>query len=383
MTLRVSIVGTGDPNQPERYAMGYRHAQGYRRADDCELIACADLVEANALAFADVFNIPGSNVYSDYETMLAETSPDVVSVCTPPRTHADIVVNCARSDEVDAVHCEKPMAGTWGDCRRMVDACDRRDVQLTFNHQRRFAAPFRKAKGLVQAGRIGDLRRVEIGGSDLYDVGTHLFDICGYITDQTPVEWVLGQVDCRDPDQMYGLYQEGQALARWQYASGVDGFASTGEDGLLRCHLRLVGEDGIIEVGHGDGPTLRVRVDGSGWKGVDTGRDGLWRPRPHPLDRVVERVPFGPDRLLSEPTYVGRGIRDVVDGLRSRNPPELSARNALQTTEVIFACWESARRGGCIALPLEIDENPLEAMVENRGSRCDSTGDCSDSHPEL
>lgn len=364
MTHEVAVIGTGNPDRSDRYSMGYRHARGYKRLDDCDLVACVDIVESNAREFAEVFGVPDTGVYTDNEEMLSEASPDIVSVCTPPRTHADIVIGCAENSDVDAVHCEKPMAGTWGACRRMVDTCEQEGVQLTFNHQRRFAAPFRKAKTLLEDGRIGALRRVEVGGEDLYDIGTHIFDIAGYVTDQTPVEWVLGQVDCRDAEEKYGLYQETQAIARWRYESGVDGVASTGEAGVVPCHLRLVGHDGVIEAGHTTGPPLRLRVDGGGWADIDTGRDGTWRPQPHPLNRVAGRIPVGPDRVVDDPTYVERGIADVVSAVRDGERPELSGDNALQTTELIFACWESARLGRLVELPLEIDDNPLTGMVE-------------------
>lgn len=364
MTYRVAVIGAGAPEEPGRYAMAYRHAEGYERLDACELVACADIETENAAAFARSFDIPEASVYEEYEQMLSAETPDIVSVCTPPKTHADIVVDCAESGAPEAVHCEKPMAGTWQECRDMVAACDSHGVQLTFNHQRRFAAPYTRAKSLLDDGRIGSLRRIEIGGQDLYDYGTHLFDMCGYVTDQTPVEWVLGQVDCQDPGRKYGLSQETQALAQWRYESGVDGLASTGDDGMVRCQLRLVGDEGAIEVGHEDGPPLRYRMDGGDWEQINTDRDGVWRSQPHPIDRVAERVFVGPDRLFSDPPYVERAIADVVYALRDGYESRLAAANALQTTEVIFACWESARRGGRVDLPLDIGDNPLETIVE-------------------
>jgi len=364
MVYRVAVVGTGAPEQPDRYAMAYRHAQAYDRLERCELIACADIVRDNAEAFARRFDLAAGSIYEDYETMLSEVEPDIVSVCTPPKTHAEIVMKCAESGVIDAIHCEKPMAGTWKGCREMVATCERTGVQLTFNHQRRFAAPYRKAKTLLDDGRIGTLQRIEIGGQDLLDYGTHLFDMCGYLTDQRPVEWVLAKVDCRNSTRKYGLYQESQALAWWRYESGVDGFAATGEAELVRCELRLEGADGTIEVGPEDGPSARVRVDGSDWERVETGRDGVWRPQPHPLDRLAERVPIGPDRLFSEPTYVDRALADVVEALDADEPSTLSAANALQTTEMIFGAWESARRRQRVRLPLEIEGNPLQAMID-------------------
>jgi len=366
MTYSVGIIGTGNPDRSDRYAMAYRHARGYERLDDCDLVGCADVDRGNAEAFADAFGLPEDRVYEDHGRLLAGAAPDVVSVCTPTRTHADIVIDCAGADAVDAVHCEKPMAATWGECREMVAACDGTDTQLTFNHQRRFAAPYREAKSLLDDGRIGDLGRIEIGGDDLYDYGTHLFDICGYVTDQTPVDRVIAQIDCRDPDVLYGVPRESEALARWRYESGVDGLASTGADGMVGCQLRLVGDEGTIEVGAEGGPPLRIRVDGGDWERVDTGLDGIWRPQPHPVDRVLSRVPFLPDRAFSDPTYVDRAIEAVVNALREGSEPGIGGANALQTTEIVFACWESARRGGPVDLPLGIDDNPLEAMIEAR-----------------
>jgi len=365
MSYQVAVVGTGDPDRSDRYAMAYRHGQAYESLGSVSITTCADIVRENAEAYAAEFDIDDSNVYEAHETMLAEKSPDIVSVCTPPKTHADIVIDAANAG-VRAVHCEKPMAGNWQDCREMVTVCENEDVQLTFNHQRRFAAPYTEAKELLDAGRIGDLQRLEIGGHDLYDYGTHLFDLCGYLTDQTPVSWVLAAIDHESAGKVYGLHQENEAVARWRYSSGVDGFASTGEEGMVRCQLRAVGSDGVIEIGHKDGPPLRVRTKSSSWHTVDTGRDGVYRTQRHPADRVLERVPAVPSNLFSAPPYVSRGVKDIVDALDSDHDSRLRAEHTLQATEIIFACWESARQGQRISLPLEIDDNPLERMVAGK-----------------
>ena len=111
MTYTVAVVGTGaNPESPDSngYAMAYRHARAYERLDNCRLVACADIVVENARAFATAFDIPAQNVYEDYERLLAEVEPDVVSVCVPPMVHAEIVVGCAESGVVRAIHCEKP-----------------------------------------------------------------------------------------------------------------------------------------------------------------------------------------------------------------------------------------------------------------------------------
>jgi UDP-N-acetylglucosamine 3-dehydrogenase len=266
-----------------------------------------------------------------------------VSVTVPPVAHADVVVDCARAG-VEAVHCEKPMADTWGASRLMAQECRRRGVQLTFNHQRRFSPRWRRAKELLDEGRIGALRRVETGCPNLYDWGTHAVDLANWYNDQRQIEWVLANVDYRTEQVLFGEHNENQALVLWEYENGVHGVASTGEVGsrAVGCLHRLVGAEGTIEVcgGGGDGPPLRLRRHGGpGWERVDV------------PDESFERA-------------VGRAIADAVQSLETGEEPALSARRALDATELIFGAYESARRRGRVEFPLDVDDNPLAAMVE-------------------
>jgi predicted dehydrogenase len=368
---RIGFIGTGaDPDDPDTdgYAMAYRHAPGYQRLEDCSIVACADIVPENAEAFADAHGIDEAGVYEDYERMLAEQRPDIVSVCTPPSVHADIVVDCARSGVVDAVHCEKPMADTWADCERMASACDEEGVQLTINHQMRFGRPFREAKGLLDDGAIGDLRRLEFGDSTLFDMGTHLFDLCNYYVGDASAEWMLAQIDYTEENVMFGTHNENQAIAQWRYENGVCGIASTGRgDEFLDAYFRLIGDEGAIEIG-ADEAMLRVRRDGSGWRTVDTGADTIHNPSPGRLRAGIGRLAGAVSPQLRERLrprrYTERAIEDLVDALRTGEESELSARTALDAEELVFASWESARRRGRVELPLEIADNPLEEMVE-------------------
>ncbi|MFB6296174.1 MAG: Gfo/Idh/MocA family protein, partial [Halobacteriales archaeon] len=179
----VALIGTGaDPDDADSsgFAMAYQHASAYDAIDGVEIVACADIVPENAEAFAGEYGIADAGVYEDYEVMLDEARPDVVSICVPPAVHAEIAIGCLHHDAVEAVHCEKPMALTWGGARRMAMEAWRRDTQLTFNHQRRFGKPFRKAKDLLDAGEVGDLERVSFAAPNIYDYGSHSIDLCTY-----------------------------------------------------------------------------------------------------------------------------------------------------------------------------------------------------------
>jgi len=343
-TFDVAFVGTGaNPDEPsvEGFAMAYQHAEAYEQLDDCRLVGCADIVEENAAAFAETFDIPAEGVFTDHEEMLAAEKPDIVSICTPPATHADLVVETAESGVVDAIHCEKPMSLTWGGSRRMAETCKREGVQLTFNHMRRFGDPFRVAKERLDDGAIGDLRRIEYSWGNFYDNGTHAVDMCNYFNDEHSATWVIGQLDYQEEDIRFGTHNEKQVRACWEYDNGVYGMAATGPaEGVADGDWRLTGSDGFMDVHLTD--KLAVNVYSSD-------------------PDACEELDF--EEMAPGTSCINRAIADIVDALDTGRQSELDAENALNATEIIFAGYESARRRGRVDLPLDIDDNPLESMV--------------------
>jgi predicted dehydrogenase len=249
-----------------------------------------------------------------------------------------------------AIHCEKPMATTWGDARRMAAECAEHGVQLTFNHQRRYENVYCKAKDLLDSGQIGLLTRLEMTTSNLYDWGTHWFDMMFYYNDDAPAEWVMGQIDARGGRTIFGATVEGQGMSLVRYENGVMGLMLTGSqitdpEGPTReerCANRLLGEEGVIEVLVDKGPRLRV-------KGTST--KGVWR-----------EVDAGERQTWAE--VVGAAIQGTVDALRDRTEPELAATKALRATELIFGTYESSRSRKRVDLPLEIEDSPLLTMLD-------------------
>ncbi|MCK4284510.1 MAG: Gfo/Idh/MocA family oxidoreductase [Candidatus Brocadiae bacterium] len=355
--LRVGFIGTGDPRAKRSvmgYAMAYRQAPGYvDLADKCKIVACADLVRERAEIFSETFDVPG--VYTDYHEMLEKENLDMVSICTWMHLHEQMTVDCAEAG-VRAVHCEKPMATTWAGCKRMAKVCADKGVQLTFNHMRRFGKPFREAKALLDAGEIGQLRTLQYGEANLYDGGTHHLDMFGFFNDQTPVEWAMAQIDYRTESLVFGSHNENVAYAVWKYQNGVYGQCLTGRAGreLIGAYDKLVGTEGAIEVGPflpkgEERVMLRIMRKGSTkWENVDCGPEGL----------------HGHNDDAKEPVlYHRRAVACAVQCLEEGTEPEIGAKNALQSTEITFACWESARRRGIVEFPLDIEDNPLDAMV--------------------
>lgn len=323
-----------------RFGIAYRHAHGYDQSERCEIAACADILQENAEMFAKKY--PGTKTYLDYKEMLKAEALDVVSICTWPHLHAEMTLVTAKSG-VKAIHCEKPMSTSWSDSKRMVQACKDNGVQLTIDHQRRFGEPFLRAKALLDEGVIGDLVRLEGSCSNLYDWGTHWFDMLFMYNDDRPIKWVMGQIDYRRGSTVFGVELEGQGFSEIMWDNGVRGVMFTGYDAEIGCSNRLIGTHGMIEVGVTGGPVLRVRGKG----------DSDWRT-----------IEVQEPTLHSQESFC-KAIENLIDCLESGEEPVLSGRKALQTTEVIFATYESSRRRARVDLPLDVEGSPLAEMFES------------------
>jgi len=343
--LRVGVIGTGkrQPPGPKGYAMAYSHANAYKALDNCEMVACADIVQDNAQAFSEAFGVPG--VYTDYNEMLARENLDVVSICTWMHLHEPMVLDACKA-KVKAIHCEKPMADTWGGAKRMAAAAKDAGIQLTFNHQRRYGEPFVIAKQMLDDGKIGQLVRQECGAGNLYDTGTHFIDMFSFFQGEVPAKWVIGQVDYRRESLVFGSHNENQQVVLTEYENGVFGLIMTGAPGGGRpipCVNRLIGTDGVIELGVAAGPEVRYRLAGeSDWTAPDTG-----------------------GASIHGPMFIERAVADVIDCLVNGRKCQLDASNALIATEIIFGAYESSRRRSRVDFPLDIEDNPLAAMVQS------------------
>lgn len=141
--LRVGVVGAG--------MIAGCHVRAYAATPGVEVVAVADPRVAKAERLAATV---GARACSDLATVL-DLGVDVVSVCTPPRSHADLAVGALGAGR--HVLCEKPIAGSLADGRRIVAAARASDRVAMVGHVSRFEPDHRAAKDLVEGGHVGDV----------------------------------------------------------------------------------------------------------------------------------------------------------------------------------------------------------------------------------
>jgi hypothetical protein len=89
--------------------------------------------------------------YKDYLEMVKEEHLDIVSVCTPPETHCEIV--CGIAPHVRGIYLEKPIATTLKDADNIIYASRLYGIKLQVNHQRYWNKPvFTFSRGVINSG---------------------------------------------------------------------------------------------------------------------------------------------------------------------------------------------------------------------------------------
>ncbi|MEI9995211.1 MAG: Gfo/Idh/MocA family oxidoreductase [Rhizomicrobium sp.] len=121
--LKAAVIGAG--------AFGRHHASKYRHLDGVELVAIADpSVEVRKTALAT----HGVPAVADWRELLGVV--DLVSVCTPAHTHAEIVRAFLNAGA--HVLVEKPIATSVEEADALIALAANTNLVLTVGHQERF-----------------------------------------------------------------------------------------------------------------------------------------------------------------------------------------------------------------------------------------------------
>ena len=342
--LKAAVIAAG--------SQGRVHAAGYRADPRTSLVAVADVSRDAAAELAADLDIP--QVFTDYTELLAVAKPDILSVCTPPASHLEIV-RAAIDAGVRAIHCEKPIALSYGDALDMVAAAEDAGVQLTFNLQRRFEPVHLFGRERLREGAIGEVVSVEGYCPNLPDWGTHIFDlVLFYLGDERP-EWVLGQIDVSTNRYVYNAFAETSSVTLVKWASGVNATVMTGREPQTPV-LNLANNTGIIIQG------TKGRIETRGARS-DVFRFGEpTETFDSPFERDSSKWERGVDPAIVAAT--AGAIRDAVTSLTNGTEPTLGARHGLAGAELIFATYESSRIRGRVTLPLQSRDNALLSGLE-------------------
>lgn len=150
--IKVALIGTGGISNShlEAYVTSFK--------DRCQVVALCDMYEEKAARCKADYQLD-CRVVRDYQELL-ESDIDLVSICTPPYTHADIAIDFLRAGK--HVLVEKPMASSLEECDRMLDAAMASKRILSVVGQNRFRDPIMKLKRMLDTGKIGKIVHAQV-----------------------------------------------------------------------------------------------------------------------------------------------------------------------------------------------------------------------------
>lgn len=220
--LKVGIIGCGG------IANG-KHMPSLAKIENVEMVAFCDIVKDKAEQAVKDFGTKDAKVYTDYKELLKDKSIDVIHVCTPNKSHGFITVDSLESGK--HVMCEKPMAKTAEDARKMLETAKRTGKKLTIGYQNRYRSDSTYLKRACDNGELGEiyhskahairrravptwgvfLNEEEQGGGPLIDIGTHALDLTLWMMNNYKPKMVVGNTFKKLNDQT----EVGNAWGDW------------------------------------------------------------------------------------------------------------------------------------------------------------------------
>jgi len=360
-TYRCAIIGltaiASAPVTPSfsggRHALPYSHASALAMIPNTRVVAVCDIVPAATARFAEQWGAtwPDMRIYTDYREMLACEEIDILSVCTPDDRHADIVIAAAERG-IPAILCEKPLATTLADADRMIAAIERHGTVVAVEHTRRWDPFFHRAKELIDAGTIGEVRTIvgTLHGERamLFRNGTHIVDLMCYYAGAAPTQVFAKLEEGFEGFARYGgdgghaPESEPGASAFIQFANGARGFFNGTKGTFANAEWDIVGSTG------------RIRISGTVAE--------LWTTEQGTGEQVSR--PF-PAAMVMKGGIQG-ALEELIAVLERGGETRSTPRAARQTVELLIAMLASQQQGNrLIALPLDADGAPSAPSYED------------------
>ncbi|MBT5027452.1 MAG: Gfo/Idh/MocA family oxidoreductase [Nitrospinaceae bacterium] len=310
------------------------HAGGFSTLPAIDLVAGCDISPERLHKFGQRWNV--NQLYSDYREMLKKERLDILCIATWTALHADMTLTAAKAG-VKGIFCEKPIAIDLVQARKMVRVCQKQNIPLIINHERRWDANYQQARKLIGSGKIGEIKTIigntlswkpgklqvsEHGGGPLFHDGTHLTDLLLFFGGS--VEWVSGQ-ETRPGGKKY---IEETASAMLGFKSGAIGFIEGGgARKYFNFELDIQGTEGRLLIGN-SGRELFVTKKSRRFTGF----------------QELEKIPF-PEPKKYESPFIG-GAREIIKSIRTGKPGISTGVDGYQALEIIAAVYKSAQQKG-------------------------------------
>ncbi|MBE7682759.1 Gfo/Idh/MocA family protein [Paenibacillus sp. P13VS] len=343
--LKVAIIGAG--------AISGAHISAYLTFPDrCQIVAVVDMYPEKAQKRINEHGLENAQAVADYKELLSQNI-DVVSVCTPPYTHASITCDFLLAGA--NVLVEKPMASSLEEADQMLKAAEQSGKLLSVVAQNRFTTPMMKLKGVLDSKLMGPIVHVQVDsfwwrGHNYYDLwwrGTWEKEGGG-----CTLNHAVHHIDAM-------LWMMGPPVELQAMMANTSHDNAEVEDvsmAMLRFREGALGMITSSVVHHGEEQQLifqgkEARVSAP-WKVVaSTARsNGFPEPNPELEQQIQQKADALPDVL-----HVGHAgqVENVLNAIEIGSPLLVDGRSGRNTLELIVGIYKSASTGEKVTFPLE------------------------------
>lgn len=329
------------------------HAKSIVAADDCELIAIADLDSKRAGKMADEY---GCKACTSLDELLADDAVEVVNILTPNHLHHDAVLAVAAAGK--HVLCEKPPAMSLTETDAMIKACDDAGVKFGIVLQCRIRKAIQAIRGAVMDGRFGKILQADIymkwfrstdyylsdewrksrrsGAGVTIQHAFHYIDLLQYIVGP------VASVDARMTNLAHPQVELEDSLRAFiEYRNGAQGVVVASTALWPGCDIR-------IEINGQDGLAVMAGERMEAWQFRDD-RDEDEEIRAIGRDAVSTGATGPADFDFADHQTV---IQAMAKAARQGAEPAITAASARDTLEIALAMYQSAAKGKPVALPV-------------------------------
>lgn len=350
--IRVAVIGCG--------AQGRNHLHAYRAHPDVEIAAICDLSDERREAVANEYGV--AQQFVDYRDLLAAGKYDLVSICTMPVSHCEMVTAALQAGA--NVICEKPMAMNLAEAVAMAHAAKAADRFLTLGFNMRFLPGAQVLRQYVADGHLGKpicsrawtlatdipwwgkhyVKEIS-GGGVLASTAVHILDLALWVSGSPRPATVSASMERVFPRKRAVTAPNAEAAASFDVEDTFSGHIRF-DDGTWMTlsggwswdqpeysySFELAGDESNVQFA-----PLRIVAE----------RDGV------PVDITPPDVPPNQTGMSDWGPSVVAEIADVVAAVRGGGAPLVKIEEALTVQAIVDALYRSAdlQREVAVELP--------------------------------
>ena len=327
--VKVAVIGCG--------VIADFHVKALNAIDDCEIAGVYGNLPEQCKEFAEKYNL---KVFTSMEEVFSSDC-DMITLCTPSGTHAEISVNAMKRGK--HVIVEKPLALTGEECDEIIETEKATGKICAPISQLRYSDNVRQVKKAVEAGKFGKLTLCSVymkfyrsesyyagswrgtkkmdGGGALMNQGIHGIDILRYIVGN------VKSVQAKVSTLVHNIEVEDTAVAAIEFDRGalgvIEGATSVmpgyprrleicGEKGSLAME-----EDAIVKV---DVPDLDLKIS------------------KNDAENFKDPAAF---------SFEGhrRQFNNIINAVLGKEKLEYTSKDAAETVKLILSIYKSSETG--------------------------------------